>query len=184
MIRLMAQDDGQLRKTEASLSPASLFASLQEELRHLAAQVFADQNKAHTLQPTALINEAWLKLARISQFEDRAHFFALAAKAMRQILTDHARSKKREKRGGGALRLTLCEQIHSERDSGLDLFAFNEALDKLSQLDERHAKVAEYRLLGSLTNEEIARLLDINERTVKRDWQAARLWLLSELYAE
>lgn len=166
------------------LNTESLFESLYDELRRLAGQVFAEQNRRHTLQPTALINEVWLKLAKVDHFEDRTHFFALAAKAMRQILTDHARHNNREKRGGGGLRLTLSEHLIPGARDETDLIAFNDALDKLASLNQRHAKVAEYRLLGSLTTEEIARLLDVNERTVKRDWQAARLWLLGELFSE
>lgn len=165
------------------LNAEELFESLYGELRKLAGQIFAEQNRGHTLQPTALINEAWLKLAKVNHFEDRTHFFALAAKAMRQILTDHARHNNRQKRGGGDLQLTLNEGLVPGAHNDTGLIAFNDALDKLTQLNQRHAKVAEYRLLGSLSIEEIARLLDINERTVKRDWQAARLWLLGELFA-
>ena len=161
----------------------ALFGELQAELRHLAGIVFADQGKVHTLQPTALVNEIWLKLSgHVNTVDSRAHFFALAAKAMRQVLTDHARRAKREKRGGNAFRLTFADNQFMAVDDEIDLVTFNDALEHLGTLNERHAKVAELRLLGSLSVQEIAELLDINERTVKRDWQSARLWLLGELY--
>ena len=166
-----------------SFEVQALFDELHVELRNLAGIVFADQGKVHTLQPTALVNEIWLKLSgSVGKVQDRAHFFALAAKAMRQVLTDHARRAKREKRGGNAFRLTFSDNQFMATGEEIDLITFNDALEHLSTLNERHAKVAELRLLGSLSVQEIAELLEINERTVKRDWQAARLWLLGELY--
>ncbi|MBL4590427.1 MAG: sigma-70 family RNA polymerase sigma factor [Phycisphaerales bacterium] len=166
-----------------SLQVEALFNELYAEIRSLAGNVFADQGKVHTLQPTALVNEIWIKLSgSINNVENRTHFFALAAKAMRQVLTDHARHAKREKRGGNAFRLTFSDNQFIAVGDEIDLVTFNDALEHLSTLNERHAKVAELRLLGSLSVQEIANLLDINERTVKRDWQAARLWLLGELY--
>lgn len=169
---------------------SALFTDLDQELRQLAGAVFAEQHASHTLQPTALVNEVWLKIASVKTVQDRVHFLALAAKAMRQILTDHARAKRREKRGGGALQLEFREAIGtgggSDRGQRLeiDLLDFEDALCRLSNLNERHARVAEYRLLGSLSVPEIASLLDVNERTVKRDWSTARLWLLRELFPQ
>ncbi|MGP1273135.1 MAG: ECF-type sigma factor [Phycisphaerales bacterium] len=179
---------GPVDQVEAErLRAADLFGTLQSELRDLAGMIFAQQSVSHTLQPTALVNEVWLKLSEVDGVEDRAHFLALAARAMRQVLADHARAKSRSKRGGGAIRLTLNESHHADQrgpaglDADLDLVAFSDALDQLARLNERHAAVAEYRLLGSLSIEEIARLLGVSEKTIKRDWQTARLWLLNEL---
>ena len=159
-----------------------LFGQLHTELRQLAGAIFAEQDGPHLLQPTALVNEVWLKLAgKITSVENRPHFFALSARAMRQVLADYARHSQRKKRGGNAVRLTFSESRFAAKLDSVDLLAFHEALDRLAALNARHAQVAEFRLLGSLSIEEIAELLGINERTVKRDWQAARLWLQSEL---
>lgn len=159
----------------------TLFDSVQVELRHLAGVIFSEQKDSHTLQPTALVNEVWLKLASSSPTQNKAHFLALAAKAMRQILADHARRKSRQKRGGHALRMTLDDSCFMAAGREIGLVEFSDALEQLESLNQRHAQVAEMRLLGSLTVEEIAGLLEVSEGTVKRDWQAARLWLIGEL---
>ena len=159
-----------------------LFLEMQLELRGLAQVAFADQAKNHTLQPTALINEAWLKLAgRTPAINDRHHFLALVARAMRQILTDHARAKGSAKRGGQRGKLTLVDEPADDLGKRIDCVDFNDALDRLESLNLRHAQVLEMRLLGTLTISEIADLLCVSETTVKRDWQAARLWLICEL---
>ncbi|MEO0629550.1 MAG: ECF-type sigma factor [Planctomycetota bacterium] len=159
-----------------------LFEELSRELRGLAQVVFAEQDASHTLQPTALINEAWLKLSsRTDILNDKQHFLALAAKAMRHILTDHARSKATEKRGGRRARLTLMEHSVTAQESHVDALAFHDALERLSSLNQRHADVVEFRVLGTLRIPEIADLLGVSENTVSRDWQAARLWLRREL---
>lgn len=159
-----------------------LFEELNDELRGLARAVFADQHASHTLQPTVLINEAWLKLSRRTEMvNDRQHFLALAAKAMRQILADHARAKSTAKRGGRRAKLTFCEDGFASTAPELDLIAFHDALERLSCLNPRHADVVEFRMLGTLRVPEIAELLGVSENTVLRDWQAARLWLRREL---
>jgi len=163
-------------------SSTILFDSVQAELRSLAGVIFSEQQNSHTLQPTALVNEVWLKLAHTKPTEDKSHFLALAAKAMRQILIDYARQKKRLKRGGSAMRMTLDDSRVGTDDGNVGLIEFSDALEQLGTLNERHARVAEMRLLGSLSIDEIAGLLDVSEMTVKRDWQAARRWLMGEMY--
>ncbi len=143
--------------------------------------MFADQHASHTLQPTVLINEAWLKLSGHKELvNDRQHFLALAAKVMRQILADHARAKSATKRGGRRAKLTLVEGSVASDMPELDAIAFHDALEHLSSLNQRHAEVVELRLLGTLRIHEIAELLGMSENTVQRDWQAARLWLRRE----
>ena len=159
-----------------------LFHDLNDELRGLAGAIFSDQHASHTLQPTVLINEAWLKLSgKPNVVNDKQHFLALAAKVMRQILADHARGKSAIKRGGQRATLTLHEGSVASDFPVLDVVAFHDALERLSALNQRHAEVVEYRILGTLRISEIADLLGVSENTVHRDWQAARLWLRREL---
>ncbi len=161
-----------------------LFEIVHDELRDLAASIHRRGAGARTLQATALVNETWLKLeGRLGGVQDRQHFLALAALAMRQVLADYARSKLREKRGGGRQRFTISVEAEAGTDREFDAIEFHDALDRLSELNERHARVAELRLLGSLRVPEIAELLGVSEPTVKRDWQVARLWLARELRA-
>ena len=159
-----------------------LFEMVHAELGRLAAVVFSGQRPGHTLQPTALVNEAWLKLAGgLGAVEDRHHFFALAAQSMRQILADHARGRGRRKRGGGQRRVTLSTGALAGVEDALDLVAFHDALSTLAELNPRHAEVVELRVLGALTIPEIAGRLGASPATIKRDWSVARLWLLREL---
>ena len=159
-----------------------LFQELNSELRGLANVIFAGQHASHTLQPTVLINEAWLKLSgRGNLVNDKQHFLALAARVMRQILADHARGKSALKRGGPRATLSLHEGSVASELPDLDAIAFHDALERLSQLNRRHAEVVEYRILGTLRIPEIAEILGVSENTVLRDWQAARLWLRREL---
>jgi RNA polymerase sigma factor (TIGR02999 family) len=159
-----------------------LLAVVYGELRALAGAIFASPNPAHTLQPTALVHEAWLKLGgRLDAVEGRAHFFALAALAMRQILADHAKAMKRQKRGGEARRVTLVGELAARTGGGLDPVEIDDCLRRLSELNERHAKVASFRLLGGMTIPEIARVLGISPRSVDSDWSMARAWLGREL---
>lgn len=158
------------------------FASVTDELRRLATVIFNDSTGQKTLQPTALVNEAWLKLAgKLDNINDRQHFFALAAKAMRQVLADHARHQSRDKRGGGRKRLTLGPGSIADVVSEFDAIEFNDALEHLASLNARHAQVAELRLLGAMSVVEIADHLGIGEATVKRDWQMAKIWLMREM---
>lgn len=159
-----------------------LFEAVHGELRSLAARVHRRGSGAPTLHATALVNETWLKLeGRLAGVRDQQHFFALAALAMRQVLADYARQQGREKRGGDRQRVTISVAEQSDETGEFDAMEFHDALERLAQLNERHARVAELRLLGSLRIPEIAELLGVSEPTVKRDWQIARLWLAREL---
>lgn len=181
------QVDAQVPHSDSGSPPEAepsddLFDMLYRELRNLASMLMSGSGKAHTLQPTALVHEVWIKLASsMGSIRDRHHFFALAAVAMRQVLADHARAHQRQKRSGDAHRVTFIDNLLGESSVGYDLFEFNDALDKLSVLNDRHAKIVEMRLFGSLTILEIADLIGVSKITVKRDWRTARLWLLQEL---
>lgn len=160
-----------------------LFDMVYDELRSLARSAFNGQQRRHTLQPTALVHEAWLKLSgRLDSVEGRRHFLAVAAKAMRQVLTDHARAAARQKRGGGQHPTVSLEADDVPKDSDqADLVALDEALSRLTQLNERVARVVELRLLGAMTIPEIADTLGVSPRTVDGDWSFARTWLRREL---
>lgn len=167
-------------------APARLMPLVYNELRRQARNYLAKERGSHTLQPTALVHEAYLRLVdqtRIS-WQNRAHFFGIAANMMRRVLVDHARAHASEKRGGAAVRLSIEDiQIPLEQRAS-DLIALDDALEKLAQFDARKAKIVELRFFGGLTDEEIAEVLEISSRTVLRDWKTARLWLYRELSAE
>jgi RNA polymerase sigma factor (TIGR02999 family) len=154
-----------------------------EELRRLAHRYMSGQRADHTLQTTALVNEAYLRLAAQEQpsFANRSHFLAVAARAMRQILVDHTRATLREKRGAGAKALELDEAALVSPEPTREILDLNEALERLSALDARKAQVVEMRYFGGLKQEEIAEALDISEVTVRRDWTFSRAWLYAEL---
>jgi RNA polymerase sigma factor (TIGR02999 family) len=153
-----------------------------EELRHLAHRYMGRQRPDHTLQTTALVNEAYLRLANQEQpnFANRSHFLAVAATAMRQILVDHAKASLRQKRGG-ARDVTLDEVALVSPEPMREVVDLNEALQRLATLDSRKARVVELRYFGGLTQDEIAEVLNISTVTVRRDWVFARAWLYSEL---
>jgi RNA polymerase sigma-70 factor, ECF subfamily len=156
------------------------------ELKRMARQVFRRERGDHTLQPTAVVHEAYLKLTGGSEasFRDRAHFFAVASQAMRQILVDHARARATAKRGGGATRLELREEAAAGAPpSFADVLAIDEALSRLAAQDPRHARLVELRFFGGLTVEETAEVLAVSAITVKRDWRLARAFLSRELAA-
>lgn len=172
-----------------------LFDLVYAELRALAGSFFRRQDAGHTLQPTALVHDAYLRLIGNAgsppQWKDRAHFFAVAAKAMRQILINHARDKRRKKRGGPPgnwERITVsdiearCPADQHLATHDIDVLALDEALAKLGQLDPRQCQIVELRFFGGLSVEETAKVLDISPRTVKSDWAMARAWLFSQLY--
>jgi RNA polymerase sigma factor (TIGR02999 family) len=162
-----------------------LFPILYDELRRLAASYFGDGRGSPTLQPTALVHEAYVKLAAADQgFRGRDHFMAVAALAMRQVLSDHARRKRTDKRGAGAERVTLDEGLVAQREDPIDLVALDDALAKLEKIDARSARVAELRLLSGLQSADVARILGVTERTVQLDWRAASAWLERELGAQ
>ena len=153
-----------------------------DELRRLAGRAMRDQRPDHTLQPTALVNEVYLKLAGSAhQPVDRAHFMATAARAMRQILVDHARGRASEKRGFGAVKVTLSLAETPAAPQILDLLAFDEALGRLGALDEQQVRIVEMRYLVGLSVEETAEALGVSPRTVKRDAAMAKAWLFREL---
>jgi RNA polymerase sigma factor (TIGR02999 family) len=163
-----------------------LLPMVYDELHALASRYMSRERDGHTLQPTALVNEAYLRLAgqRGVSLQDRAHFFAIAARIMRRILVDRARHARREKRGGGAPMLALDDAGTPAPDAGpepVDAFALDRALSRLEAFDERRARIVELRFFGGLTIEETAQVLDVSTGTVKRDWVVARAWLYREL---
>lgn len=153
-----------------------------EELRNLARH-YLTASKKHTLQPTALVHEAYLKLADSNTSDPRSHthFRAIASVAMRQVLIDHARQSGRQKRGGELRRVTLITNIGGEAESEIDAEAIEAALQKLAVLDPRAARVVEMRFFGDMTEESIAEVLGVSDRTVRSDWRMARAWLRVEL---
>lgn len=165
-----------------------LFPIIHEELRALAGSFLAQERAGHTLQATALVNEAYLKLVGQSdyQFSGRSHFLAVAAQAMRRILITHARDRKREKRGGGAARISLSEGAFETPapEADLDLVALDDALTRLAALDERKARLVEMRFFAGMSVEEAAEALGVGSATVKRDWAMARAWLFREISGE
>jgi len=164
--------------------PAEDLALLYGELRALAADFLVRERSDHTLQPTALVHEAWIRLSAQddSRWANRAQFFALAAQAMRRVLIDHARRKQAGKRGGGLRRITLSPDVAPELDSSdVDLLVLDEALERLAALDARQARVVELRFFAGLTVEEVAEALGASARTVASQWRLARAWLSREL---
>ena len=156
---------------------------VQEELRHLARRYIARERPGHTLQTTALVNEAYLRLVKQEkvQWQDRAHFFAVSARVMRHILVDYARSRGYAKRGGAAHRVTLDEAVAVSAAQAADLVALDEALKSLSEIYPRRSQVVELRYFGGLNNEEVAEVLRVSTKTVERDWRYAKAWLYDEL---
>jgi RNA polymerase sigma factor (TIGR02999 family) len=155
-----------------------------EELRRLAHRYMEGQRPDHTLQTTALVNEAYLRLAdqRKPNFTNRSHFFAVAAKAMRQILVDYAKAQQRQKRGAGASKVELDEAALISPEQSSAILDLNDALERLASLDPRAAHVVELRYFGGLKQEEIAEVLKISIVTIRRDWVFARAWLYRELH--
>ena len=165
--------------------PGSAFALVYDELRRLAAAALRHERPDHTLQPTALVHEAYLRLADepTGRWQNRSHFLAVAARAMRRILVDHARKHNAVKRGSGAVRLNLddLEYAASVPTDAVDLVTLDDALGRLAALDPRQARIVELRFFGGLSVEETAAVIDASPRTVKRDWQFARAWLKREM---
>ena len=155
-----------------------------EELRRLAHHYMEGQRPNHTLQTTALVNEAYLRLADQTNpnWQSRAHFFAVAARAMRQILVSYARSNRAQKRGGGAFKIELDEAAILSPEQSQEIVDLHEALERLETLDSRKAQVVELKFFGGLNYEEIAEVLKIARMTVRRDWEFAKLWLYTELH--
>ena len=154
-----------------------------EELRRLAHHFMEGQRPDHTLQTTALVDEAYLRLADQTKpsWQNRAHFFAVAARAMRQILVNYARSKRAQKRGGGALKVELDEAAIVSPEQSKEIIDLHEALERLATLDSRKAQVVELKYFGGLNYDEMAEVLKISRVTVRRDWEFAKVWLYTEL---
>src|SRR5947209_9079098 len=163
---------------------AELTPLVYEELRRLAHHFMEGQRPNHTLQTTALVNEAYLRLADQTSpnWQSRAHFFAVAARAMRQILVNYAKASQSQKRGGGALKLELDEAALISPEQTTEILDLNEALERLATLDSRKAQVVELKYFGGLNYDEMAEVLKISRVTVRRDWEFAKLWLYTELH--
>jgi RNA polymerase sigma factor (TIGR02999 family) len=166
---------------EAALQ--QLLPIVHDELRRLARRQMAREGPGHTLQPTALVNEAYLRLVNLKQmrWQDRAHFFAMAARLMRRILVDFARSRGYQKRGGGARHVSFTEALEVAGAQATDVVELNDALEALAHVDERKSKVVELRFFGGLSVEETAEVLNVSRETVRRDWKFAKMWLLRHL---
>ena len=175
ILRRLSEGD---REAEAELIP-----KVYPELKKLAARYMRSERSGHTLQATALVNEVYLRLTggRAQQWQDRAHFFAMASRLMRRILVDHARERKAGKRGGGISPVPLDHGIAIENEQMELALAVDSCLHRLAEIDPRQAQVVEMRFFGGLTDEEIAQALNVSTRTVKRDWMMARAWLHAEL---
>ena len=154
-----------------------------QELRRLARLQMRGERDNHTLQTTALVNEAFIRLVdlRRIRWQDRAHFLALSARLMRRILVDHARSRNYRKRGGGAVNVALEDSLDMSRERGADLVALDDALESLARVDPRKGQVVELRFFGGLSVDETAEALGISAETVLRDWRLAKVWLLREV---
>jgi RNA polymerase sigma factor (TIGR02999 family) len=154
-----------------------------EELRRLAHHQMGGQRPDHTLQTTALVNEAYLRLSQTDpSWQSRAHFFAVAARAMRQILVNYAKSNQAQKRGGGAFKVELDEAAIVSPEQSNEIVELHEALERLATLDSRKAQVVELKYFGGLNYDEMAEVLKISRVTVRRDWEFARAWLHTELH--
>jgi RNA polymerase sigma-70 factor (ECF subfamily) len=162
---------------------AKLVPLVYQELRRLAGHYMRQERPDHTLQATALVHEAYLKLIhqREVDWQGKAHFFGIAAQLMRRILIDHARGHLREKRGGAQQALPLDEALVFSPEQSSELIQLDEALERLAKLDARQSKIVELRFFGGLSNEETAEFLGISSKTVKRDWSLAKAWLHGEL---
>lgn len=171
------QKDGHNPISEGETS--ELMAEVYDQLHQAAGYWFNRQPSDHTLQPTALVHEAFLKIAsqKDASWEDRVHFMALASKAMRQILIDYSRRRKARKRGGDWARVTLTGISQNSEVESIDVLSLNEALEELEQLNETQARIIEMRFLGGMTTEEIAKALSISNNEIQLEWRMARAWL-------
>lgn len=164
-------------------APERLMPLVYDELRRLARTFLARERGGHTLQPTALVHEAYVRLVDQTRvnWQNRAHFYGIASSMMRRVLIDHARAHVTEKRGGAAVRLSIDDVDIPVGQRAAGLLALDEALERLAQMDGRKCKVVEMRFFGGMSDEEIAEALSVTTRTVLRDWKTARLWLFREL---
>jgi RNA polymerase sigma-70 factor (ECF subfamily) len=175
---LMNWSKGDLEAREA------LMPLVYDELRRLAASYLRRERPDHTLQPTALVNEAYIRLVEEKNvnWHSRSHFFGVSAKLMRRILVDHARGHLAEKRGSGVPKVGLTEAIAMSKEQPADLLALDESLTRLAELDPQQGRIVELRVFAGLTVEETAQLLSISPATVKRDWAVAKAWLLRDVH--
>ena len=173
---------GELRQGHRD-AEAKLFQLVYDELHRLAKHYMRGERPGHSLQATALVHEAYLRLTRINDvdWQGRSHFFAVSAQAMRRILVDHARARCADRRGGPQEKVSLDEALVVSFERPEQFIALDEALNRLAELDARQARIVELRFFGGLSEEEAAAVLGISARTVKRDWQMAKAWLLKEL---
>ena len=160
-----------------------LFPLVYGELRRLASAQLKSERENHTLQPTALVHEAYLRLIEQHSvdWQNRAHFFSIASEMMRRILVNYAVSRQAEKRGGIETKLALDEAISFASERDVNLIDLDAALSKLAELDERQARIVEMKFFGGLSAEEIAAVLEISDRTVKREWRSAKIWLYEQM---
>ena len=165
------------------LALQKLIPLVYEELHRIARRYMGRERKRHTLQTSALVNEAYLRLVdwKNVEWQNRAHFFAASAQLMRRILVDFARNRRYLKRGGGALQVSLAEAEGISLERGTDLLALDDALNSLAAMDQRKSQVVEMRFFGGLSVEETAEVLKVSVETVMRDWKLAKVWLLREL---
>ena len=186
----MMFEEGNDQQPEDSTQPVSedtdqLMSVIYEELRSIAARLLDQERADHTLQPTALVHEVYLRLSESSslQWTDRSHFLAIAARCARRVLVSHARKKLAVKRGSGTLHLTLHEGVIQDKSPMhvVDVLSLEEVLKELGDLDERQMRVVELRYYGGLTISEVAQVLDVSARTVDADWAVARAWLAERL---
>ncbi len=166
---------------EISMDAEGVFARLYEQLHGLAGAMMREERADHTLQPTALVHEAFLRLDLASEEHEEWRLLAYAANAMRQALIDHSRRKKALKRGGDARRVTLDTSVPGSFADELDVLELDESLVRLAEHDERKARVVEMKFFGRMTHAQIARVLDVSEKTVEADWYFARAWLRREM---
>ena len=177
-----------LRRFSAGDADAAgeLIPLLYRELRRMAGHYLRQERRGHTLQPTALVHEAYLRLIdqRDVQWQNRKHFFGVAAQLMRRILVDYARSRHAAKRGGAMARVSLDQAIILSREATGDMLLLHDTLTRLAEIDREQARVVELRVFGGLTVEETSELLGVSPATVKRDWSMAKAWLTRELRKE
>jgi RNA polymerase sigma factor (TIGR02999 family) len=166
-------------------APERLLELVYSELRRLAHGYMRDERSDHTLQATALVHEAYIRLVdwKNVSWQNRAHFFAAAAQMMRRILVDHARERKAQKRGGGVRQIALDDAVSFPNSTEMDIVAIDEALIDLASFDPQQARIVELRFFGGLTIEETAHALGVSDSTVKREWQIARAWLYNRIKA-
>lgn len=172
----------QLRTGDPAAADA-LLPLIQDELHRIASRLMAGERRDHTLQPTALMNEAWVRLigGGAQDYDDRAHFVRLAARSMRNVLVDHARARNSDKRSGGRVQVTLDESLADTTVPNLDVLAVDEALQRLTALDAQLVDIVEMKFFAGLTDAEVAQALGIGLRTAQRGWRTARAWLAENL---